>query len=51
MAKARWVLAALEREGVRQVWAEHDGTDLGAPRMAQIARRFGYTLDELRRLL
>jgi len=29
-------------------WAHHDGADLGAPQMAQIARTFGYTLDEIR---
>lgn len=32
-------------------WSAHDGDDLGNPMMARIARQFGYTLDELRRLL
>jgi hypothetical protein len=32
------------------LWAFHDGRDLGKVQMAQIARNFGYTLSELRRL-
>jgi len=32
------------------VWAWHDGSDLGGPAMAIIAKEFGYTVDELRRL-
>jgi predicted RNA binding protein YcfA (HicA-like mRNA interferase family) len=32
------------------VWAYHDGVDLGNPAMAQIAKQFGYTLAELRKL-
>jgi predicted RNA binding protein YcfA (HicA-like mRNA interferase family) len=32
------------------LWAFHDGRDLGNVQMAQIARNFGYTLSELRRL-
>ncbi len=40
----------LEKDGVTRTWAHHDGSDLGAARMAQVARTFGYTLDELRRL-
>lgn len=34
----------------QRVWAYHDGVDLGAPAMARIARDYGYTLDELRKL-
>ena len=34
----------------RVTWAWHDGADLGNAAMAIIAREFGYTLDELRRL-
>lgn len=34
----------------RVTWAWHDGADLGKAAMAMIAREFGYTLDELRRL-
>ncbi|HUL24463.1 MAG TPA: hypothetical protein VLW44_01655 [Streptosporangiaceae bacterium] len=30
--------------------AYHDGADLGGPAMARIARDYGYTLDELRKL-
>ena len=41
----------LKKAGVQRVWWYHDGTDLGNPRMAQAAKRFGYTLDELRKLL
>jgi hypothetical protein len=29
----------------------HDGEDLGNPAMARLAKRFGYTLDALRKLL
>lgn len=39
------------RKGERQrVWAYHDGVDLGGPAMARIAKDYGYTVDELRRL-
>jgi len=34
----------------RHVWAYHDGVDLGGPAMSRIARDYGYTLDELRKL-
>jgi predicted RNA binding protein YcfA (HicA-like mRNA interferase family) len=34
----------------RRVWAYHDGVDLGGPAMSRIARDYGYTLDELRKL-
>ena len=34
----------------QRIWAYHDGVDLGAPAMARIARDYGYTLDELRKL-
>jgi predicted RNA binding protein YcfA (HicA-like mRNA interferase family) len=34
----------------RRVWAYHDGVDLGGPAMARIAKDYGYTLDELRKL-
>ncbi|WP_416210394.1 type II toxin-antitoxin system HicA family toxin [Frankia sp. Cr1] len=40
----------LVRGDRRGVWAYHDGVDLGGPAMAHVARHFGYTLDELRRL-
>ena len=30
--------------------ASHDGMDLGSVQLTQIARHFGYTLDELRKL-
>ena len=36
---------------LRRTWAFHDGIDLGKVQLAQVARQFGYTLDELRRLL
>lgn len=32
------------------VFAFHDGADLGGPMMARVARQFGYSVDELRRL-
>jgi hypothetical protein len=31
-------------------WAYHDGVDLGGPAMARIARDYGYTVAELRKL-
>ena len=34
----------------QRIWAYHDGVDLGGPAMARIARDYGYTLDELRKL-
>jgi hypothetical protein len=34
----------------QRVWAYHDGVDLGGPAMSRIARDYGYTLDELRKL-
>ena len=38
-------------KGNRQrVWAYHDGVDLGGPAMARIAKDYGDSLDELRKL-
>jgi predicted RNA binding protein YcfA (HicA-like mRNA interferase family) len=38
-------------KGNRQrVWAYHDGVDLGGPAMARIAKDYGCSLDELRKL-
>ena len=34
----------------RRIWAYHDGVDLGGQALARIARDYGYTVDELRRL-
>lgn len=34
----------------QRVWAYHDGVDLGGPAMARIARDYGYTIAELRKL-
>ena len=34
----------------QRIWAYHDGADLGAPALARIARDYGYTIDELRKL-
>jgi predicted RNA binding protein YcfA (HicA-like mRNA interferase family) len=41
----------LEKGGRRVMWAHHHGDDVGNPALARIARAFGYSLDELRRLL
>jgi predicted RNA binding protein YcfA (HicA-like mRNA interferase family) len=41
----------LEKEGSVARWAFHDGRDLGKVQIAQIARQFGYTRDELFELL
>ena len=40
----------LRKGDVSQTWAFHDGLDLGKVQLAQIARQFGYTLDDLRKL-
>jgi predicted RNA binding protein YcfA (HicA-like mRNA interferase family) len=40
----------LVKDDRQRVWAYHDGVDLGGPALARIAKDFGYTLDELRRL-
>jgi predicted RNA binding protein YcfA (HicA-like mRNA interferase family) len=34
----------------QRIWAYHDGVDLGGPAMAWVARDYGYTVDELRKL-
>jgi predicted RNA binding protein YcfA (HicA-like mRNA interferase family) len=34
----------------QRIWAYHDGVDLGGPSMSRVARDYGYTLDELRKL-
>ncbi len=34
----------------QRVWAYHDGVDLGGPAMTRIARDYGYTTAELRKL-
>jgi predicted RNA binding protein YcfA (HicA-like mRNA interferase family) len=34
----------------RVVWAWHDGSDLGGPAMNIVAKEFGYSVDDLRRL-
>lgn len=39
------------RKGRRsRIWAFHDGADLGRVQLAQIAKDFDYTVDELRGL-
>jgi predicted RNA binding protein YcfA (HicA-like mRNA interferase family) len=40
----------LRKGEVTRTWAFHDGMDLGRVQLTQIARHFGYTLDELRKL-
>ena len=40
------------RKGHRQMeWAFHEAADLGTVQMKQVAKKFGYTLEELRKLL
>lgn len=41
----------LVKDGVEGTFAFHDSVDLGRTDMAHVAQQFGYTLDELRRLL
>jgi len=36
---------------LQRTWAFHDSMDLGTVQLAQVAKQFGYTLDELRKLL
>ena len=40
----------LVRGDQQRIWASHDGVGLGGPAMARIARDYGYTLAELRKL-
>ncbi|MDP9372172.1 MAG: type II toxin-antitoxin system HicA family toxin [Chloroflexota bacterium] len=40
----------LRKGETARIWAFHDGTDLGRVQLAQIARTFGYTLEQLRKL-
>jgi hypothetical protein len=40
----------LVRDDQQRIWAYHDGADLGGPAMARVARDYGYTLAELRKL-
>ena len=40
----------LARGDQQRNWAYHDGVDLGGPALARIARDYGYTVDELRKL-
>ncbi|MGH3825318.1 MAG: type II toxin-antitoxin system HicA family toxin [Pseudonocardiaceae bacterium] len=40
----------LVKDDRQRVWAYHEGVDLGGPAMARIAKDYGYTLDELRKL-
>jgi predicted RNA binding protein YcfA (HicA-like mRNA interferase family) len=40
----------LIKDGRRRVWAYHDGVDIGGPAMALAAKRFGYSVAQLRQL-
>ena len=40
----------LVKRNEQRIWAYHDGADLGGPAMARIARDYGFTLTELRKL-
>jgi predicted RNA binding protein YcfA (HicA-like mRNA interferase family) len=41
----------LVKNGVEATFAFHDSKDMGRTDMAHVAKQFGYTLEELRRLL
>ena len=41
----------LEKEGRKVSFVLHQKNDLGSPALAKLAKSFGYTLEELRRLL
>jgi predicted RNA binding protein YcfA (HicA-like mRNA interferase family) len=40
----------LAKGNEQRIWAYHDGVDLAGPALARIARDYGYTLAELRKL-
>jgi predicted RNA binding protein YcfA (HicA-like mRNA interferase family) len=40
----------LVKDDQQRLWAYHDSVDLGGPAMSRIARDYGYTVDELRKL-
>jgi hypothetical protein len=40
----------MAKAGRVRVWAYHEGVNLGGAAMARIARDYGYTLAELRKL-
>jgi predicted RNA binding protein YcfA (HicA-like mRNA interferase family) len=56
--KAGWRLMSTEgshrkyrKSGRVEMFAYHDGADLGRPAMARVAKQFGMSTEELRRLL
>ena len=49
-ARPRGSHRTLRKGQVSRIWAFHDGLDLGRVQMTQIAKDFGYTIDELRKL-
>jgi hypothetical protein len=40
----------LVKDDRQRIWAYHGGVDLGGPAMARIAKDYGYTLAELRKV-
>jgi predicted RNA binding protein YcfA (HicA-like mRNA interferase family) len=58
LEKAGWRLVSIEsshrkytRSGKVEMFAYHDHVDLGGPAVARVAKRFGLTVEALRRLL
>lgn len=49
-ARRRGSHRVLVKDDRQRIWAYHDGVDLGGPAMARIAKDYGYSLTELRRL-
>ncbi|MGH3480252.1 MAG: type II toxin-antitoxin system HicA family toxin [Pseudonocardiaceae bacterium] len=49
-ARRRGSHRVLVKGDLQRVWAYHDGVDRGGPALARVAKSFGYTVDELRRL-
>src|SRR5664280_3007715 len=57
-APARWLdrdrrrgsHRVLVKDDRRRVWAYHEGVESGGPAMARVAKDYGYTLAELRKL-
>ncbi len=49
-ARRRGSHRVLVKDDLQRIWAYHDGVYLGGPALARVAKQFGYTIDELRKL-
>jgi predicted RNA binding protein YcfA (HicA-like mRNA interferase family) len=48
--RRRGLHRVLVKDDRQRIWAYHESVDLGGPAMARIAKDYGYTLAELRKL-